>query len=227
MRYFIFAFVLFAAAGPVYAQASSDPPLPARLSPETRVVLQRLIDSAQAAAIPTAPLHNKIAEGVLKSADERRIVSAVQSLMQRLADAQRILGPRGRDTDAYGLLGATASALQAGVPPSIVRSLVASDSTQRSDPRPLVGALVTVVDLIAKHIPASTAGSSVGDLLRRRATEDEFGAFRADVARDITAGSAPDVALATRMRAYLQALDANRSADRRPIAGRTSPPGAL
>jgi len=225
MRHLIIGLALVARAASAQMQPAES--FAGRLSPDARVALQRLVDSARAAGIPAAPLQNKIAEGALKGADERRIIAAVQSLIQRLADAQRILGPRSRDTDGYGLLGATASALQAGVAPGIIQSLVALDSTQRSDPRPLVGALVTVVDLIAKHIPASAAGMSVADLLRRRATEDELVAFRADIARDITAGATPDIALATRMRAYMQALDANRSIDRRPPGGRASPPGAL
>lgn len=198
MRYLIVAGCLMAAV----ARAQSQSTLPAQLSADTRVTLQRLLDSARAAGLPTAPLVDKAAEGVIKGADEHRIVVAVETLLHRLSDARDVLGPQA----SVSLLGATASALQAGVSSPDLKRL-ASMSPASTDSRPLVGALVTLVDLIAKHVPRSAATASVEDLLRRRATEDQFLALRAQVAQDILGGQTPEAALAARTRAYIKTLD--------------------
>ncbi len=224
MRIFIFA--LLVAAGGAGAQSPAPPQLPSQLAPETRAVLQRLLDSARVIGIPAGPLADKAAEGVLKGADDRRIVLAVQTLMQQLSEAQAILGGAG-GTISNSLLGAIASALQAGVPVADVRRLVTATPGTVTDSRPLVGALVTLVDLIAKHVSRAAASASIEDLLRHRATEDQFVAFRAEVAQDILGGQAPGAALATRMRAYVQTLDgapsADRSLPRRPPSSATPP----
>jgi hypothetical protein len=213
------------AAGVARAQTAGAEQLPARLSTEARAVLQQLLDSARAVGIPTAPLADKAAEGVLKGADERRIVAAVQSLARQLGDAEAILGVDATSGPiASSLLGAAASALQAGVPRADLKRLAAAAPAPAAQSRPLVGALVTLVDLIAKHVSPATASASIEDLLRRRATEDHFAALRSDVAQDILGGQTPDGALANRTRAYVKALDGATAGQ--PAAPRRPPPAA-
>jgi hypothetical protein len=224
MRYLIVSACLMASVTRAQAPATLPATLPAQLSADTRVALQRLLDSARAVGLPTTPLVDKAAEGVIKGADEHRIVVAVETLLHRLSDARDVVGAPA----SVFLLGATASALQAGVPSSDLKRLASTSSTS-TDSRPFVGALVTLVDLIAKHVPRSVATASIEDLLRRRATEDQFLALRAQVAQDILGGQTPEIALAARMRAYIKTLDGSqppRSLPSRPPLS-NGPPQSL
>jgi hypothetical protein len=207
------------------ARAQTPATLPAQLSANTRAALQRLLDSARAGGLPTTPLVDKASEGVIKRADERRIVVAVETLLHRLSEARDILGTPA----SVFLLGATASALQAGVPSSDLKRLASTNPTSTDNPV-FIGALVTLVDLIAKHVPRPVATSSIEDLLRRRATEDQFLALRAQVAQDILSGQTPEAALAARMHAYIKTLDGSTPAPR-PLPPRpplsSGPPQSL
>src|SRR6185369_10587917 len=93
--------------------------LPARLSADARATIERVIDSARVAGLPTAPLADKAAEGVLKGADDQRIVIAVRMLARELGEARGVVGA----TKDPGLLTATASALHAGALPADLRRL--------------------------------------------------------------------------------------------------------
>ena len=57
-----------------------DRTLPAQLSAPTRATLERLIDSVRVAGLPIDPLYSKVREGVFRSADEARVIAAVQRL---------------------------------------------------------------------------------------------------------------------------------------------------
>lgn len=186
--------------------------LPDRLAPATRATILRLIDSAQSVGLPVTPLVNKAAEGVLKGADDQRIVRAVQSLTRELGDARTALGA----TTELALLGAAANALHAGVSANELRRLQHASS---SGSEALTSALVTLVDLVARGVPLSDATGSMYDLLERRAGEKQFAALRADVERDISAGQAPDAALRTRVGRQLRVLDAAPLDTRRPPMG--------
>jgi hypothetical protein len=172
-----------------------------RLPPATRATLDRLIDSARVAGLPTAPLVDKIAEGTLKGADDDRILRAVRTLAHELGAARDALGP----TADVAVLGAAASALHAGVPENDLRRMARAGGSP--EPGALASALVTLVDLVAKQVPVAPATRSIEDLLNRRATEKQFATLRAEVGQDILAGRSPEQSLLTRTTAQLRALD--------------------
>jgi hypothetical protein len=202
------ALLLSATAARGRAQAPGDV-LPDRLSPATRAAILRLIDSARTVGLPVSPLVDKTAEGVLKGADDQRILRAVQSLTRELGDARAALG----GASDLALLGAAANALHAGVSPDELRRLQRASSTGNDA---LVSALVTLVDLVAKRVPVSSASNSIYELLDRRAGERQFAALRADVELDISAGLSPDAALKARVGSQLRSLDAAPLDARRP-----------
>ena len=192
--------------------------LPARLAPETRVALERLIDSVRTVGLPVNPLLDKAAEGVLKGADDRRILTAVQSLVRELGAARSLLG----SASNTALLAAVASALHAGVSPPDVRRLVSS-STADADAHLLTTALVTLVDLVAKRVPPPAAVSSLAELVSRRVPESQYLSLRSEVEQDILAGRAPDAALAARTRARVRALDEPSGAADRALPAKRPP----
>ena len=102
------------------------PPLlaarPVRLEP-----LSNRPDSAVAAGLPRDVLVAKAAEGVLKGADDARIVRAVRMLVTDLGTAKGLL----RVGASSSLLTAAASALRAGIPGPVVRQLVEARDARR------------------------------------------------------------------------------------------------
>ena len=192
--------LLIVAAG---AGAQTPASLPSRLGPETRFTIERLIDSVRAAGLPGTPLADRAAEGVLKGADDQRILSAVRTLARELGEARAIVGARAD----VALLTATASALHAGASSADLRRLARPEGDP-PDTHSLATAFVTLVDLVAKRIAPAAATSAVGELLKRRATDDRFVVLRSDVEQDIRAGAAPDAALTRRLRSHVELLDA-------------------
>ena len=170
--------------------------LEGKLSAATRDTLDRLIDSARVAGLPTLPLASKAAEGALKRVDEARILRAVRNLVRQLHTAREIL-PRRAGT---GTLVAAANALQAGVSTRALSRLAAASP---QDDAALAVGFVTIADLVASSVPAEAAAASIEQLLQRRAPEAEMAAFRSAVARDIQSGRSPEDALATRTKAVL------------------------
>jgi hypothetical protein len=204
--------VVSLASSPAAAQQpSTRTTLPARLGDDARVAIERLVDSVRAVGLPTAPLVDKAGEGVLKGADDRRIVAAVQSLARELGDARAILG------SAFNtpLLTAVASALHAGVAPADVRRLVRAPSgAPDADAHSLTIAVVTLVDLVAKRVPPAIAVSSLAELVMRRVPESQYVALRSEVEQDILDGRAPDAAIVARTRAHVRLLDEQPAGDR-------------
>ena len=95
----LLALVIAVASGLGAAQAQGvDRTLPAQLSAPTRATLERLIDSARVAGLPIDPLYSKVREGVFRSADEPRVVVAVQRLARDLGDARAALGDSAADS---------------------------------------------------------------------------------------------------------------------------------
>jgi hypothetical protein len=182
----------------VLAAAQSAPQ--DRLSPSTRAAIDRIIDSARVAGLPTAPLIDKVAEGTLKGATDDRILRAVQTLARELGTARDAIGG---STDA-AVLGAAASAIHAGVSVNDLRSMSRAGKPEATA---LASALVTLVDLVAKQVPVASATRSIEDLLNRRATDRQFAALRADVGQDILAGRSPEQSLIARTTAQLRSLD--------------------
>jgi hypothetical protein len=202
------ALVVFASA----AQAQSAT-LPQRIGPDVRATLERLIDSVRSVGLPTGPLADKAAEGVLKGADDQRILIAVRMLTRELGEARTILG----GTTDPALLTAMASALHAGAAPGELRR-IARPTGATPDAHTLATALVTLVDLVAKRIPPLSATNAVNELLRRRATDDQFVVLRSEVEQDIRGGSEPEAALTKRIRAHVELLETV------PLSGRTIKP---
>ena len=173
-RALVLLLALAAGTGRAGAQARQVE-LPPRLQPATRATIERLADSARVVGLPWEPLYSKAEEGVLKGADDARIVVAVRTLVRRLAESRDALAPAPSEAEVV----AGASALHAGVPASTLRSL------RKSQPPPLSLAmpLVVMADLITRGVPADTAAVSVEALMQRRATDSEYRALREGVGR--------------------------------------------
>jgi hypothetical protein len=176
--------------------------LPDRIAGPSRSTLEHLVDSARAAGLPVAPLYDKAAEGVLKGADDARIVLAIRTLTRELGEARAALGTTANGPAQLPLLTSAASALHAGMPVADLRRL-AHPSGSPPDATTLATALITLVDLVAKRVPVSVAASSIQNLIDRRATDRQFIDLRAGVEADIAAGRAPEASVAARVRAQL------------------------
>jgi hypothetical protein len=195
--------VMLAASAEVRAQAA-EYNWPQSLSAQTRASLTRLADSARTMDLPAEAIVAKAAEGVLKGADEVRIVRAARTLFGELSIARSVLPPRA----SASLLNAAASALHAGVSSAALSKLVAAGSGSEHD---LAIGLVAVADLAASGVAPSEAGSAILELLKRRAPEADITALRTSVARDIAAGNAPGSALGARMDGLLRSLETRKS----------------
>lgn len=207
--------IALAIAAPLSAVGAQTPQgeLPARLQPSARAAIERIVDSLKRAGLPVEPLHAKAAEGVLKGADDARIVSAVRSLARELGDARLALG---EESTAAELV-AGASALHAGVPADLLRQLRTARDAERLPRGGLAVPLVVLADLVTRRVPADTAAASVATLIARRAPDAELAALRASVEQDIVAGRSPGAALQTRTQALVRTLDG-------PRAGGAPPP---
>ena len=208
---------LVLAVAPLVAHAQAFPP---GMGPEARTAIKAVIDSARAAGLPTQPLTDKVREGTLKGADETRIVTAVQALARELGAARTVLG----SANNPALLSATASALHAGVSASELRRVVHPVNEESADPLLVTSALVTLVDIVSKKVPAGVAASAIGDLLQRGANEQQFSTLRSEVEQDILGGRTPESAMLDRTRAHLRQLDgiqlpARSGAPTRPPGG--------
>ncbi|MEO8621725.1 MAG: hypothetical protein ABI625_11720, partial [bacterium] len=162
---------------------------------------------------PTDPLSDKVLEGLLKGADDARIVSAVQSLFRELSAARSVVG----SASDVALLGAAASALHAGVAPADLRRLVRPAGGESPEAGLLTSALVVLADIVAKHVPATVAASAIGDLLQHGAPARQFLALRGEVEQDILSGRTPEAAMLGRTRAHLRTLDVD-PLTARPVA---------
>ena len=200
MRAFLLVLVLGMAATAEGQSPAPGTDFSARLAPETRLVLTRLADSARAVKLPVEPLVSKAAEGVLKGADDARIVAAVRALVRQLGDARAIM-PAGTST---ATLTAAASALRAGVSTETLRALIDAGRGTRAEEFDL--ALITLADLAANGVAPNRAGDALSDLLRRGTPGRELAALRSAIAQDIGAGVSPERALATRMEVFTRGV---------------------
>ena len=189
-------------AGPDALTAQIRPDLPARLQPASRTAIVRIADSLAAERLPIAPLYDKAAEGALKGADDRRIVAAVRGLAQRLREARTLLGAASTDAE----LSACASALYAGVDATRIRALVEVRNDHASG-RPLGVALIVLANLVADGVPPSVAAESLTALLGSGVGDDDLGAFRRNVVRDIEGGSSPVDAASALTKRALRAIE--------------------
>lgn len=179
---------------------SSSYAFPEGLSTATRAVLTRIADSARATDLPTEPLVAKAAEGLLKGADEARIVTAVRVLAGHLGAARALLPV----SASRGTLTAAASAMRAGIPRESIRELAGANPGSDAD---LGLALITLTDLAASGIPTERAERAVIALLHRGAPERELPALRAAIAHDVASGIAPETALDARLKTIVRTLE--------------------
>ena len=205
-------FIVVAAFPAARAQQVSAPAtaadLPSQLSPATRQAIARLGDSLRAAHLPDEPLYSKAAEGLLKGADDVRILAAVRTLARELGEARAALGANVDDADLL----AGASALHVGATPAMLGQL---RDTHRTAPvasrTSLATALVALTDLLTRRVPAPAAAAAIESLLARGAPADDFAALRAAVERDIGAGRTPESSVTQRTQTLLRGLDSRKS----------------
>ena len=152
--------------------AAQDPRLAERLDSATAAAVQRVVDSAGRAGLPTEPLVQKALEGSTLGAPGDRIEAAVAALHGQLGRARDALGGRAEEAE----LTAAAGALRAGLPPSALRRLQALRSG-----RPLVVPIAVLTDLVAEGVPPEEATRSVLALAREGRPDDEFVALRREV----------------------------------------------
>ena len=186
------------------AQDQPDRTLPAQLSAATRSTLERIIDSARVAGLPVDPLYSKVREGVFRSADEARVITAVQRLGRDLGDARGALGDSARAEE----ITAGANALRAGIRPADLGRL--RDARSRRADHPLTVALVVLADLATRGVPPSLAASSVNELVARNVSDGSLMSFRQNVERDLVGGRSPASALDARTRSMIDEVERRR-----------------
>ena len=201
-----FAIVAFAlAASGARAQEQPDRTLPAQLSAPTRATLVALIDSARGAGLPIDPLYSKVREGVFRSADDARLIAAVQRLSRDLGDARVALG----DSVGPEEISAGANALRAGIRPADL-SRLRDARARRSDRHPLTVALVVLADLATRGVPASLAAASVNELVARNVSDGSLMSFRQNVERDLVGGRSAASALDARTKSMIDEAERRR-----------------
>jgi hypothetical protein len=181
-----------------------DRTLPAQLSAPTRATLERFIDSMRVAGLPIDPLYSKVREGVFRSADEARVIAAVQRLGHDLGDARSALG----DSVGADEITAGANALRAGLKAADLSRL--RETRGRKADHPLTVALVVLADLATRGVPPSLAAASVSELVARNVSDGSLLSFRQNVERDLIGGRSPASALDARTRAMIDDVERRR-----------------
>ena len=184
------AAVLAAAVHPLALVAQDPDPL-SRLDPNTRFVVEVIIDSARVAGVPTRPLLLKALQGAAYHADNKHIIAAVRSVFHAELDVRVALGSALNESE----WAAAVSALQSGVP----LEALAKFRGERSG-KPLTRALVVLTDLIQRGVPIPEASSAIMQLWQRGAGDGDFYGLWKNVEQDILSGQNPGTALEQRMR---------------------------
>jgi len=195
--------LLIACASALAAQEQRDRTLPPQLSSSARTTLEHIIDSVRVAGLPIDPLYSKVREGLFRSADESRVIAAVQRLGRDLGDARHALG----DSAGPEEITAGANALRAGIRAADLTRL--RDARRKTD-HPLTVALVVLADLATRGIPPAMAASSVNELVSRNVSDGSLMSFRQNVERDLTGGRSPASAIDSRTRALIEDAERRR-----------------
>jgi hypothetical protein len=161
------------------------------LDPNTRFVVEVIIDSARVAGVPTRPLLLKALQGAAYHADNKHIIAAVRSVFHAELDVRVALGSALNESEWASAV----SALQSGVP----LEALAKFRGERSG-KPLTRALVVLTDLIQRGVPVSEASSAIMQLWQRGAGDGDFYGLWKNVEQDILSGQNPGTALEQRMR---------------------------
>ena len=203
----VFGLTLAVASVRAQATSVSTAQWPAAL----RERVDRIADSAKAQRLPTEPLYAKAAEGVLKGADDARIVQAVTRLSQDLREARAALGPGATDAE----LVAGASVVHSGMDVPTLRKFFSTHDA-RPQSESFVMPLVVLSDLLARRVTQDVATASLSNLLEHGAKDAELTSLRRDIERDISGGQSPDVAARLRTDAVLATLSTANRGVRRP-----------
>ena len=123
--------------------------------------------------LPTDPLYAKAAEGILKNADNARIIDAVGRLKSELGNARAALG----STASSAELVAAASVVHAGVDVPALHGLWLIRDT-RAKSTSFVMPLVVLSDLLARRVTPDVAIASLSTLLSHGARDVEFTMLR-------------------------------------------------
>jgi hypothetical protein len=158
---------------------AQDPRLAARLPGGTAQAVQAWADSAIAQGLPAEPVVLKALEGASKGADSALILSAVRSLVHRLAEARRALGPDASDAE----LVAGAAALRAGAAPDRLADLKALRPREQ-----LTVPLSVLADLLTAGVAGDRAWASVRDMATRGAADADYLALRDRLAPERPSG---------------------------------------
>ncbi len=197
------------------AQQRNDPL--AKLGGPARAAVRATADSLDREGLPGDALVAKAAEGLLKGADDSRILVAVHRLASELRAAGAALGSGASVSEVV----AAANAIHAGASPELLRRLRAAAPASRGDGS-LTVPLVVITDLVSRGAPVRVAGESVVSLLANRASDTDLQALRAGVERDIVAGDDPGRAALARSRALADSLGTGAAG--RPAARPNQPP---
>lgn len=191
---------------PWLASGQQSAPSLQQLSRGAQHAIHLAADSLTADGLPGDALRAKAAEGVLKGADENRILVAVHRLSAELREAKGALGGVSESEIVAG-----ASALHAGASADVLREMRVLVEPNGAAGR-LTMPLVVLADLVSRGAPVKVAGESVLSLLSHHATDADLQVLRAGVERDILTGIDPAAAALTRSRAIADALSGSAGA---------------
>ncbi len=161
-----------------------------KLDANSKFTVQVLIDSAQAAGIPTRPLLSTALEGIAMKVDGKRIVAAVRKQLGLLESARTTLGGVGGEE-----LSAAAAVLEAGAKPSALAAF-----RGRQNGRSDLEAFTIWADLITRGVPKDDASSAITKLWQDGADDATFHSLWNNVQADILQGLNPGTALQNRIR---------------------------
>jgi hypothetical protein len=154
-------------------------------SPEAVAQIESIVVEAEAAGVPADPLLDKALEGAAKGIPTERVVVALASYSQRLAESRSILGS---EYDAASVV-AGADALRRGITPETMRSL------SRSHPEELAVPLVVMGDLVEAGVPQGNALTVMQEALAKQHGPEDMLAIPGAVRRLMREGqSASDAA---------------------------------
>jgi hypothetical protein len=167
-----------------------DPDPLSRLEPANKFMVELLIDSADAAGLPSRCLRSKAQEGIAKKADGKLIVAVVHKELTSLRTAKSALGT----SDAEEIC-AAAAVLDAGGKPGHLNPF-----RIRQPGRNDLEAFTVWADLMTRGVPSDDASSAIVGLWRDGADDATFHSLWKNVQSDILQGLNPGTALQNRIR---------------------------
>jgi len=189
MRRTVLAAAALLLMGVLPAAAQDTDPL-ARLDPNSRYQIESILDSAEAAGVPTRPILLKAIEGIQKHADARAIVNVVRKKFGFLKTAFAALGPVDEDE-----LNAAAGVIEAGGKPDQL-----GEFRRRQKGRSDLTAFAIWADFIGRGVPKDEAFTAITKLWRDGADDATFQGLWNNVSADILKGLNPGAALQNRIR---------------------------